>query len=292
MGKIVKKAGHGPATKSKKNDQSETDLNSFNIATNTIEANRVEPEHTMGEEFLCDWCGLVFNSKVLQHEHILSIHQHVVIDNLEESSKCQECGLSFQTKQILQEHISSAHPDIITIPGIGKVEVMSNHQLKKQNLDNILNLESDLEQPKPKKRKKKSHGHSSMLNESPEQSENDMMKESTGQIESYIVGMNGELVPEVSEIDSSQISVNVVKSNVNAVCAVASCPSPPDLKYFWFPTDPRLKQIWSHRCSRQDPLPKFPRICERHFETLLGVTQHMLLSRLNCLYRVARTNID
>ena len=125
MGKIAKKSGLGPATQSKKNDQSETDLNSFNIATNTIAANRVEPEHTMGEEFLCDWCGLVFNSKVLQHEHILSIHQYVVIDNLEESSKCQECGLSFQTKQILQEHISSAHPDIITIPHEDSVSVNS-----------------------------------------------------------------------------------------------------------------------------------------------------------------------
>ncbi|XP_071742707.1 uncharacterized protein [Lepeophtheirus salmonis] len=54
--------------------------------------------------------------------------------------------------------------------------------------------------------------------------------------------------------------------NRTVSCAVAICDSPNDAIYHHFPKDPLRRKKWESACYRKDPLGKYPRICENHFE--------------------------
>nr|XP_040566526.1 uncharacterized protein LOC121116325 [Lepeophtheirus salmonis] len=54
--------------------------------------------------------------------------------------------------------------------------------------------------------------------------------------------------------------------NKTVSCAVAICDSPNNAIYHHFPKDPLRRSKWESACHRKDPLGKYPRICENHFE--------------------------
>ena len=73
-------------------------------------------------------------------------------------------------------------------------------------------------------------------------------------------------------IEKDQISSNFKKKK----CAVAGCYNSIGKPFHRFPKDPNIAELWIKVCRQ--PLPKFARICGKHFERLQAAVQTKFLS--------------
>ena len=97
--------------------------------------------------FGCNKCIQVFDNKVDLYEHLRVVHmKHVVTADLSAFKKCSKCEMVFIDKHSLEDHMRLNHPEVMTIDGIGELEILSSGNLRQSQLDKVFDLEVNVDQ--------------------------------------------------------------------------------------------------------------------------------------------------
>ena len=230
--------------------------------------------------FGCSRCNEEFDNKVNLNEHLRAVHMdHVVTADLSAFKQCSKCEMKFFNRHSLEDHMRLSHPEVMTIDGIGELEVLSVGTLRQDQLDQVFELEVNDDHKKETRKRKKRKKQLNVGEMTNDGSSADESVDDEGEITgNFSFTNNDEIIDEeninvsgisndADEVTSHNVTGEKKKVRITYTCAVQSCPNPQDVKYFCFPLDKELKKVWIHRCSRKEgTLPKVPRICENHFD--------------------------
>ena len=250
---------------------------------------------------LCSVCKDIFDDQESFDRHLQNVSSghrskayaiSVKDTSVKRFIRCFKCTEVFEDKVELGEHVRFVHSNNVVISDVeGHLDepILPTLDLPLRQFDNVLEVEHPDEPPKAKKPRKKDQVSGMNENDLFDDDEDEeafapnMMFDSSICVEdastpgvlecdneddlANSMDETNEIITEVSNEIGPNDSVNAKKSasRSHRVCAVKTCRNPQELKYFAFPREEFLKNIWIHRCSRDDPLPKVPYICERHF---------------------------
>ena len=88
-------------------------------------------------EYGCKLCkGKTFDTKEKLESHFRDVHLHyAVTDDTSDLKKCLKCDMRFVTKHSMEEHMTLCHPDVITIADLGKLEILPNRSMKRNDMN-------------------------------------------------------------------------------------------------------------------------------------------------------------